>query len=107
MGSVELNFFVRFRLLAPAAAGAVAPPPPVRLRLFDFACSLPPQVVSRRQRLAVAVRAGAAGAVPGCIVLDASASGATQFVEPPEAVALNNEQAGQPWHNPSITLAGG
>lgn len=51
------------------------------------------QVVSRRDRLAIPLKAGMTGSVPGCVVLDTSSSGLTLFVEPPEAVELNNLQA--------------
>jgi DNA mismatch repair protein MutS2 len=60
-------------------------------RLFaEKACDAP-QVVSRRQRQCVPVRLGMSGLLPGCVVLDQSASGATLFVEPAEAVPLNND----------------
>ncbi len=60
--------------------------------LAERACDAA-QVVSRRQRQCVPVRAGMSGLLPGCVVLDASASGATLFVEPREAVPLNNSLA--------------
>jgi DNA mismatch repair protein MutS2 len=60
--------------------------------LAERACEAA-QVVSRRQRLCVPVRAGMTGLLPGGVVLDASASGATLFVEPAPAVALNNAAA--------------
>lgn len=50
------------------------------------------QVVSRRDRLAIPIKAGMTNAVPGCVILDTSSTGATLFVEPPEAVELNNLQ---------------
>ncbi|KAM2366403.1 uncharacterized protein LOC126587204 [Malus sylvestris] len=49
-----------------------------------------PLVTMRRARMCVGVRATHKHLLPGCIVLDASSSGATYFVEPKEAVELNN-----------------
>ncbi|KAH0985665.1 hypothetical protein GBA52_012842 [Prunus armeniaca] len=49
-----------------------------------------PLVTKRRARMCVGVRATHKHLLPGCIVLDVSSSGATYFVEPKEAVELNN-----------------
>ncbi|KAK9844214.1 hypothetical protein WJX81_008230 [Elliptochloris bilobata] len=52
------------------------------------------QVVVRRDRLAISIRAGRQGELPeGSVVLGASASGATVYAEPAPAVALNNAEA--------------
>ncbi|CAG9463324.1 unnamed protein product [Pedinophyceae sp. YPF-701] len=51
------------------------------------------QVVIRRDRLCVPVRAGRQGDVcPGSVVLGQSGSGATLFVEPGDVVDMNNEE---------------
>ncbi|XP_022994333.1 uncharacterized protein LOC111490087 [Cucurbita maxima] len=49
-----------------------------------------PLITKRRARMCVAVRATHKNLVPGGIVLSASSSGATYFIEPKEAVDLNN-----------------
>lgn len=49
-----------------------------------------PLVTKRRARMCVGIRATHKHLLPGCIVLDVSSSGATYFVEPKEAVELNN-----------------
>ncbi|XP_052202898.1 uncharacterized protein LOC127808411 [Diospyros lotus] len=49
-----------------------------------------PLVTKRRSRMCVGVRASHRSLLPGGIVLDISSSGATYFMEPKEAVELNN-----------------
>lgn len=49
-----------------------------------------PLVTMRRSRLCVAVRASHRYLIPDGVVLDVSSSGATYFMEPAEAVELNN-----------------
>uniref|UniRef100_A0A803QGM7 Smr domain-containing protein n=1 Tax=Cannabis sativa TaxID=3483 RepID=A0A803QGM7_CANSA len=49
-----------------------------------------PLVTKRRSRMCVGVRASHRHLVPGAVVLDASSSGATYFVEPGDIVDLNN-----------------
>ncbi|XP_062096696.1 uncharacterized protein LOC133802411 isoform X2 [Humulus lupulus] len=49
-----------------------------------------PLVTKRRSRMCVGVRASHRNLVPDAVVLDASSSGATYFVEPGEIVDLNN-----------------
>ena len=53
-----------------------------------------PQVVSRRERLCVPVKRGLVSSLlPGGVVLAASDTGLTLFVEPEDAIQLNNEVA--------------
>lgn len=47
-------------------------------------------VTSRRSRMCVGIRATYKHLLPGGVVLDASSSGATYFMEPKDAVVLNN-----------------
>ncbi|PIA41269.1 hypothetical protein AQUCO_02300201v1, partial [Aquilegia coerulea] len=49
-----------------------------------------PLVTSRRSRMCVAIRASHRSLLPDGIVLNASSSGATYFMEPRDAVELNN-----------------
>jgi DNA mismatch repair protein MutS2 len=62
----------------------------VRRAHGDAVTDAPPTL--RRDRYCVPVRAGAKGQLPG-LLLDTSSSGATAFVEPFEAVELNNAMA--------------
>ncbi|KAH9294149.1 hypothetical protein KI387_040640, partial [Taxus chinensis] len=50
-------------------------------------------VTKRRSRLCVGVRAAKKSLLPGGIVLDVSSSGATYFMEPKDALDLNNMEA--------------
>ncbi|XP_070051692.1 uncharacterized protein LOC107818810 isoform X3 [Nicotiana tabacum] len=49
-----------------------------------------PLVTKRRSRLCVAVRASHRSLLPNAVILDTSSSGSTYFMEPKEAVELNN-----------------
>ncbi|CAN4078950.1 unnamed protein product [Withania somnifera] len=49
-----------------------------------------PLVTKRRSRMCVAVRASHRSLLPNSIILDTSSSGSTYFMEPKEAVELNN-----------------
>ncbi|KAL3377279.1 hypothetical protein AABB24_003605 [Solanum stoloniferum] len=49
-----------------------------------------PLVTKRRSRLCVAVRASHRSLLPNSVILDTSSSGSTYFMEPKEAVELNN-----------------
>ncbi|XP_057819291.2 uncharacterized protein LOC131032364 isoform X1 [Cryptomeria japonica] len=49
-----------------------------------------PLVTKRRSRLCVGIRAAKKSLLPGGIVLDVSSSGATYFMEPKDALYLNN-----------------
>lgn len=49
-----------------------------------------PLVTKRRSRMCVAIRTTHKSLLPGGVVLDSSSSGATYFMEPREAVELNN-----------------
>ncbi|XP_011625477.1 uncharacterized protein LOC18423139 [Amborella trichopoda] len=49
-----------------------------------------PLVTRRRARMCVGIRATHRSLLPGAIILDTSGSGATYFVEPKEAIELNN-----------------
>lgn len=59
-------------------------------RIFQAGGIDRPLVTKRRSRMCVGVRASHKSLVPGCITLNVSSSGATYFVEPKEAVDLNN-----------------
>ncbi|WCJ27014.1 Endonuclease MutS2 [Euphorbia peplus] len=59
-------------------------------RIFQAGGIDRPFITRRRSRLCVAVRASHRYLVPDCVILDVSGSGATYFVEPGEAVELNN-----------------
>lgn len=52
-----------------------------------------PQVVQRRGRFCIGVKAGFKSRLQGGITLDVSNSGATHFVEPEAAIPLNNRRA--------------
>ena len=52
------------------------------------------QVVIRRDRLCIGVKAGRQGGLPkGSLTLDRSSTGATLYMEPEPAVGLNNAEA--------------
>jgi len=51
-----------------------------------------PVVTKRRSRMCVGVKASQKNLVPGGIILSSSGSGATYFMEPREAVELNNRE---------------
>ncbi|CDO99554.1 unnamed protein product [Coffea canephora] len=51
-----------------------------------------PLVTKRRSRMCVAVRASHRSLLPDGVVLNVSSSGATYFMEPKEAINLNNEE---------------
>lgn len=52
------------------------------------------QVVIRRERLCIGVKAGRQGELPkGSLTLDRSSTGATLYMEPEPAVGLNNAEA--------------
>ncbi|CAM8908924.1 unnamed protein product [Rhodiola kirilowii] len=60
------------------------------IRVFQAKGSDRPLVTSRRSRMCVGIRATHKHFLPGGVVLDASSSGATYFMEPKDAVELNN-----------------
>lgn len=60
------------------------------IRVFQSKGSDRPLVTSRRSRMCVGIRATFKHLLPGGVLLDASSSGATYFMEPKEAVVLNN-----------------
>ncbi|CAI9087477.1 OLC1v1021552C1 [Oldenlandia corymbosa var. corymbosa] len=61
-------------------------------RIFQAGGIDKPLVTERRSRLCVAVRASHRSLIPDGVVLDVSSSGATYFMEPREAINLNNEE---------------
>ncbi|XP_065877707.1 uncharacterized protein [Euphorbia lathyris] len=62
----------------------------ISTRIFQAGGIDRPFVTRRRSRVCVAVRASRRYLVPDFVILDVSGSGATYFVEPDEAVELNN-----------------
>ncbi|KAL3627757.1 hypothetical protein CASFOL_029120 [Castilleja foliolosa] len=62
----------------------------ISTRIFQAGGIDRPMVTKRRSRMCVAVRAIRRSLLPSGIVLDSSSSGATYFMEPREAVDLNN-----------------
>ncbi|CAN0892439.1 Endonuclease MutS2 [Linum grandiflorum] len=64
----------------------------VSTRVFQGGGIDRPLVTKRRRRFCVGVRATHRRLVPGGIVLDISSSGATYYMEPGEAVELNNSE---------------
>lgn len=64
--------------------------------LFRMGAAERAQTALRQGRSCVAVRAGRQGEVgKGAVVLDRSQTGSTFYVEPPEAMALNNTERGE------------
>lgn len=51
-----------------------------------------PLVTKRRSRMCISIRASHRSLLPNGVVLDVSSSGATYFMEPKEAINLNNEE---------------
>ncbi|KAK2976762.1 hypothetical protein RJ640_030112 [Escallonia rubra] len=62
----------------------------VSARIFQAGGMDRPLVTKRRSRMCVGVRSSRRSLVPGGVVLNVSSSGATYFMEPKEAVDLNN-----------------
>ncbi|KAG9159382.1 hypothetical protein Leryth_010945 [Lithospermum erythrorhizon] len=62
----------------------------VSVQIFQAGGIDKPVVTERRSRMCVAIRASHRSIIRNGIVLDSSSSGATYFVEPKEAVELNN-----------------
>lgn len=62
----------------------------VSARIFQAGGIDSPLVTKRRSRMCIGVRASHRHLLPGSVVLGSSSSGATYFVEPKEAVELNN-----------------
>ncbi|KAL4386327.1 hypothetical protein GQ457_09G002350 [Hibiscus cannabinus] len=62
----------------------------VSIRIFQAGGIDKPLVTERRSRMCVGVRASHKHLLPGGVVLNVSSSGATYFMEPKEAVELNN-----------------
>uniref|UniRef100_A0A7N0TK53 Smr domain-containing protein n=1 Tax=Kalanchoe fedtschenkoi TaxID=63787 RepID=A0A7N0TK53_KALFE len=60
------------------------------VRVFQARGSDRPLVTSRRSRACIGIRATHKHLLPGGVILDASSSGATYFMEPKDAVQLNN-----------------
>lgn len=64
----------------------------VSARIFQAGGIDRPLVTKRRSRMCVAIRANHRSLLPGGVVLDTSSSGATYFMEPREAIELNNQE---------------
>ncbi|CAA3021536.1 Endonuclease MutS2 [Olea europaea subsp. europaea] len=64
----------------------------VSARIFQAGGIDRPLVTKRRSRMCVAIRANRRSLLPGGVVLDTSSSGATYFMEPREAIELNNQE---------------
>ncbi|KAL2524188.1 DNA mismatch repair protein MutS [Abeliophyllum distichum] len=64
----------------------------VSTRIFQAGGIDRPLVTKRRSRMCVAIRANHRSLLPGGVVLDTSSSGATYFIEPREAIELNNQE---------------
>lgn len=62
----------------------------VSSRIFQAGAIDRPLITKRRSRMCVGVRASHRSLLPDGVVLDVSSSGATYFMEPKEAVELNN-----------------
>lgn len=62
----------------------------ISTRIFQAGGSDRPLVTRRRSRMCVAIRTTHKSLLPGGVILDSSSSGATYFMEPREAVELNN-----------------
>ncbi|KAG8385562.1 hypothetical protein BUALT_Bualt03G0058100 [Buddleja alternifolia] len=66
----------------------------ISTRIFQAGGIDRPLVTKRRSRMCVAIRTTHRSLLPNGVVLDSSGSGATYFMEPREAVDLNNMEVG-------------
>ncbi|KAL3519738.1 hypothetical protein ACH5RR_017887 [Cinchona calisaya] len=64
----------------------------IATRIFQAGGIDKPLVTKRRSRMCVAIRVSHRSLLPDGVVLNVSSSGATYFMEPKEAVYLNNEE---------------
>lgn len=64
----------------------------IATRIFQSGGIDKPLVTKRRSRMCVAVRASHRSLLPDGVVLNVSSSGATYFMEPKDAIYLNNEE---------------
>lgn len=62
------------------------------ISIFQAGGSDRPLVTKRRSRMCISIRASHRSLLPDGVVLDISSSGATYFMEPKEAIDLNNEE---------------